>query len=242
MSTVNQTQDNIREHQMNVLSEKMRTFIIFQSALIFMVNISMLQYYVPEEACELDIGNWILIHAVAHVVLSATLVCDWIDSIENHPNILALKNITEALHFGLFIAGNVLVFKSSNCSDLEPELYWLTFAHVMRVYLDLLIVCAQPILIVLCLPCIACLVWRLDDGRAGGTGDQIGAIPTQIYNDECECEVDDCTICMEAFQVEENVKCLPCRHWFHEACVDQWLSVNFTCPLCRLPPTITDDV
>ena len=29
------------------------------------------------------------------------------------------------------------------------------------------------------------------------------------------------------------IRILPCNHKYHIECVDQWLFVNLTCPLCR---------
>ena len=44
-------------------------------------------------------------------------------------------------------------------------------------------------------------------------------------------ELKSCSICQEPFNGEAAQ--LPCRHHFHEACVQQWLVKQRTCPLCR---------
>lgn len=43
-------------------------------------------------------------------------------------------------------------------------------------------------------------------------------------DDEEEEEADKCTICLSEFELEEDVRRLPCMHLFHVECVDQWLS------------------
>ncbi|BAH93561.1 Os06g0534900 [Oryza sativa Japonica Group] len=48
-----------------------------------------------------------------------------------------------------------------------------------------------------------------------------------------------CAVCLEDLRGGEMVRRLPaCGHLFHEDCVDVWLRVRRTCPLCRrvLPP------
>ena len=47
-------------------------------------------------------------------------------------------------------------------------------------------------------------------------------------------EVDKCTICLCEFDDGEDVRRLPCMHLFHVSCVDQWLSLNKRCPICRV--------
>ncbi|KAI4322933.1 hypothetical protein L6164_022581 [Bauhinia variegata] len=45
---------------------------------------------------------------------------------------------------------------------------------------------------------------------------------------------DDCAICLEDFRVGEFCQVFPeCRHIFHSNCLDFWLQLNLTCPLCR---------
>ncbi|KAK7374345.1 hypothetical protein VNO80_07775 [Phaseolus coccineus] len=45
-----------------------------------------------------------------------------------------------------------------------------------------------------------------------------------------------CAICIEDYEESEMLRMMPqCRHYFHRDCVDAWLKVNATCPVCRNP-------
>ncbi|KAJ2438898.1 hypothetical protein IWW46_004687 [Coemansia sp. RSA 2440] len=48
----------------------------------------------------------------------------------------------------------------------------------------------------------------------------------------------ECGICMEEYKAEEEVMTLPCKHVYHLECIDHWLKMNGTCPICR---TRTDE-
>ncbi|XP_049396361.1 E3 ubiquitin-protein ligase SIS3-like [Solanum stenotomum] len=43
----------------------------------------------------------------------------------------------------------------------------------------------------------------------------------------------ECPICLEEFDVGNEVRGLPCAHNFHVACIDEWLRLNVKCPRCR---------
>ncbi|XP_057809993.1 putative RING-H2 finger protein ATL21A [Salvia miltiorrhiza] len=46
-----------------------------------------------------------------------------------------------------------------------------------------------------------------------------------------------CSICLSDYQPQETVKSIPeCNHYFHANCIDEWLKLNGTCPLCRNSP------
>ncbi|PRP88939.1 hypothetical protein PROFUN_00407 [Planoprotostelium fungivorum] len=43
----------------------------------------------------------------------------------------------------------------------------------------------------------------------------------------------DCTICQDTFELEDEATELPCSHVFHPTCVVPWLKMHNQCPLCR---------
>ena len=45
--------------------------------------------------------------------------------------------------------------------------------------------------------------------------------------------LDECSICLEKYKVNDKVLNLKCRHSFHRDCINQWLRDNNTCPECR---------
>ncbi|GFY87375.1 RING/U-box superfamily protein [Actinidia rufa] len=54
--------------------------------------------------------------------------------------------------------------------------------------------------------------------------------------DEGLVEGTDCSVCLNEFEEDENLRLLPkCSHAFHIACIDTWLTSHKNCPLCRAP-------
>lgn len=46
-----------------------------------------------------------------------------------------------------------------------------------------------------------------------------------------------CSICLSEYKPKQTVRCMPdCNHCFHVNCIDQWLKMSPTCPLCRNSP------
>jgi len=46
-------------------------------------------------------------------------------------------------------------------------------------------------------------------------------------------EPEVCSICIEEFQQEQDLRRLPCSHRFHQKCVDEWLKISTSCPNCK---------
>ncbi|KAJ3580614.1 hypothetical protein NHX12_034312 [Muraenolepis orangiensis] len=46
-------------------------------------------------------------------------------------------------------------------------------------------------------------------------------------------ETENCAVCLEPFNNNQCLRVLPCRHEYHRDCVDPWLILQHTCPLCK---------
>ncbi|KAL7492881.1 hypothetical protein ACHAWT_003988 [Skeletonema menzelii] len=86
------------------------------------------------------------------------------------------------------------------------------------------------------------LLETLGDGsehrNTGASASTISSLPVNQLTNPLE-ELPEvqrtCNICLEDFERGERRKCLPCLHGFHEKCIDQWLSLNGVCPVCKTP-------
>ncbi|XP_020589754.1 RING-H2 finger protein ATL39-like [Phalaenopsis equestris] len=66
----------------------------------------------------------------------------------------------------------------------------------------------------------------------------VAAIPAMKYCHEASCSKEDaqCSICLGEYQDKEMLRVMPiCHHNFHLICIDVWLQMQSTCPICRLP-------
>jgi E3 ubiquitin-protein ligase RNF115/126 len=70
-------------------------------------------------------------------------------------------------------------------------------------------------------------------GPPPATEQQLINLPVvKINEEEFEKKV-ECSICMEDFRLHEEARKLPCKHYFHEPCITEWLKLHGTCPVCR---------
>ena len=62
----------------------------------------------------------------------------------------------------------------------------------------------------------------------------------EVMDVDTVCSQPSCPICSEDFTVGEQQLCMPCAHFYHEACVVPWLDAKKTCPICRYE--LTSDI
>nr|XP_033811596.1 RING finger protein 215 isoform X4 [Geotrypetes seraphini] len=46
-------------------------------------------------------------------------------------------------------------------------------------------------------------------------------------------EIETCAVCLDQFHRNQCLRVMPCLHEFHRDCVDPWLLLQHTCPLCK---------
>lgn len=59
-----------------------------------------------------------------------------------------------------------------------------------------------------------------------------------------ECPIQACRICLEEYQVGEEIgwsKNRDCHHFFHKNCLLEWLAIHKECPMCRKSYEIDDE-
>ncbi|KAL3814865.1 hypothetical protein ACJIZ3_016133 [Penstemon smallii] len=133
---------------------------------------------------------------------------------------------------------------------------------VFFVVICVLVACVIGIAVCCCLPCIIAVLYAVAD-QEGATKEDIERLPTfrfqkigdsEKQNGEIqesfggimtECGTDsptdqvlpledvECCICLCAYDDGAELRELPCRHHFHSCCIDKWLHINATCPLCK---------
>lgn len=59
-------------------------------------------------------------------------------------------------------------------------------------------------------------------------------LPVGIYSKEkYSDQAVECCVCLEDFEEGEHMLVLPCKHFFHAACITQWFQGKNCCPLCK---------
>ncbi|OAY27180.2 hypothetical protein MANES_16G068000v8 [Manihot esculenta] len=76
---------------------------------------------------------------------------------------------------------------------------------------------------------------RNSDDRDSNSGAVDGGIVAAGTEHERMISGEDavCCICLAKYANNDELRELPCSHFFHKECVDKWLKINASCPLCK---------
>ncbi|KAK7407377.1 hypothetical protein VNO78_09246 [Psophocarpus tetragonolobus] len=68
-------------------------------------------------------------------------------------------------------------------------------------------------------------------GHPPASKESIDAMPSVEIEEGCEDL--ECVVCLEEFGVGGVAKEMPCKHRFHANCIEKWLGMHGSCPVCR---------
>ncbi|MES1903655.1 MAG: E3 ubiquitin-protein ligase znrf3, partial [Paramarteilia canceri] len=57
------------------------------------------------------------------------------------------------------------------------------------------------------------------------------ALGKHATDDKKSNESSSCSICLDKYEVGDKMKTIPCMHFFHSKCIDNWLLRDSTCPM-----------
>ncbi|MCO5578146.1 hypothetical protein L7F22_031984 [Adiantum nelumboides] len=70
-------------------------------------------------------------------------------------------------------------------------------------------------------------------GPSGGVMTILGSTQGATEERVLPAEETECCICLSSYDDGVEIRELQCSHHFHCACIDRWLRMNSTCPLCK---------
>lgn len=83
-------------------------------------------------------------------------------------------------------------------------------------------------------PVLGAAAWHRKGGRAKNA--DIAALPTQtLTRTENLGYLTKCMICLDEFKNGDELKTLPCLHIYHQQCIEHWLGLDNSCPICKAP-------
>eukprot|EP00494_Astrolonche_serrata_P004990 UN05005 len=189
--------------------------------------------------CNKPLNIWILVFSCRFLFVIPLYIYRY------RMNILGRQDIVEdstkilnwiyIVSFLWFIVGQSWIYGvSGDCRSSELYIYCLVvvcFCYLGALFPVIIFIC-----ICLCTPCLLVLFQFLGaESPQGASTRDINSLTTRRYDTaEVEEEEDNtCGICLETFEQNSQVRDLPCRHYFHNECIDPWLRIKRTCPKCR---------
>eukprot|EP00741_Cyanophora_paradoxa_P003635 tig00000093_g3532.t1 len=138
-----------------------------------------------------------------------------------------------------WVFGVACIYRCPTCKVTAYPLYTLCIVLLSLSFAAVALPFLPPCLLCFCLPCLLPLMFfaaRLAPNsaqRLQATSEQVEAVPKAVFAPGLMPEEDaSCVMCMEAYEPGAELRQLPCRHFFHRGCIDRWLAIKRTCPLC----------
>ena len=149
--------------------------------------------------------------------------------------------------FAWLIYGNTFHYsdENQNCRAMNSTLNSLWILEMIIIATGYIFFFGYGVICCL-ISCLCCMV--CSQGRSGQMDQMVDRVPymaaVSSLNKKEFKEVNsksknmtECVICMSEFKEEDQIAELKCdeRHYFHSACLEDWLKRKLECPLCKKP-------
>lgn len=253
---MNYAQEQNMQINFNNLILKKRPFYfnIFIKTIIIIISISILLVYWKKK-CDKDLQAFIisiLVYLILEIILNIYFYINNVPNRNRNNNIL--NNLLHLYRIVLLIFCSIKAYTyREDCKLNSPELL-----HLLTSLLYMEWSLRTIYFIILCLPVslqnkiikmiyVEQLNTHTNTQLNTHTNTQINIqinehIDRKMNNTDklilkqCDRKENDytCVICLVNFEIGNNITVLPCNHDFHQTCINKWLVVNNTCPLCRI--------
>jgi hypothetical protein len=181
------------------------------------------------QTCDKPLWLWLCVHSVLSILRELL----------NQP----AKSILLAFHAVWTVYGYAWFMKVNTCKDTAPELYFWTQVILLVAAVILLATTLLPLAVYLTIMMLVFLVsMGLINNRKAARPGTLDRLEVVEYRADIFAPIDDpndprpapeCPCCFECFDANEVIVKTPCQHYFHRRCLESWLKLAKTCPLCR---------
>eukprot|EP00924_Labyrinthula_sp_SR-Ha-C_P015865 snap_masked-scaffold_4-processed-gene-11.27-mRNA-1 protein AED:0.35 eAED:0.35 QI:0/-1/0/1/-1/1/1/0/350 len=182
---------------------------------------------------------WLIVNILRILFLNSTLFYYWIKELDISPLTPEGRSIAnlQSLSF-LWIFIGIWFLLTASCTEIPVYTFCLSIILIecFILFLPCVVLILLLPLVFFCLPCVIRAFVALNGNDRGASKKFINSLPLKKFKEIEKPEKETtCPICLVNFEEEDEVRVLPCNgnHYFHKTCVDDWLVLNATCPLCR---------
>jgi hypothetical protein len=212
------------------------------------------------QTCDMPLRSFLSLYALAtlmHMIVMIWHYKEWdpqeaayafeleTTNLEDNYLLAAMTDFSNFFTLMTYILGNIWVFGCKTCQFTSPALFYLSLTWVIFGYVVLMLPVVFLVLLIFCLPLFIFIMRVMYPPERRGASDQlINTLPEHQYTGLTEAtyggrliDKDDaeCAICLGRYEIEDPIRVFQCKHHFHKECVDRWLGICATCPLCVRP-------
>ncbi|AYV83988.1 MAG: RING/U-box superfamily protein [Hyperionvirus sp.] len=223
----NRFQEELRARSNSLKIYKFVCFVHFGivSAIIVMLGM----YW--DTSCGVNVQQWLVGYAILTVLNNMQYV---IQRTANSNRFMTFFLIFVNVYW--FISGLEIYGSLGSCGKLGTlTKIFVLYEVIINLFLFalyVLICCTVCVCMAVNHRAVYQMLYHMGDQRTGLSPAEIQSLPEDHYYDGISTHV-SCSICLEDYATGDVIRRLNCPHIFHKNCIDNWLLLQRTCPICR---------